>query len=240
MGSRKVSTEIKAKVHFSGRGIVTRRLHHFQMMINCKKKEKNMHIAIEGIDGVGKTTLAKNLAEKIGFQCIEKHLHALLDGEDMEQIPQYLKVTQYINHSEDALLRAWFYALGNIYMKEHYKSTDIVTDRYFASNYSWNGNTENEFIFDFLIRKLGKPQITFLLYADENARKNRILKRNSADPDLANFHGDFSLRMYHKLDSFLKRYDFNYFPLDTSNCSGEETLALVMQILQREFPDRFA
>ena len=197
-----------------------------------------MHIAIEGIDGVGKTTLARNLAKRIHFQCIEKHLHSLLDGEDPDCIPNYQKVTKYINNSEDPLLRAWFYALGNIYMREHYKNADIVTDRYFASNYSWNSNEDNVFIFEYLIRCLGKPQITFLLYANENARFNRIRQRNSADPDLRNVNGSFSMQMYQKLKGFLDQYNFHYYSLDTSELTGEETLEKVIEILRKEFPGK--
>ena len=38
-----------------------------------------MHIAIEGFDGVGKSTAAKKLAEKLGFLLVEKPLHFLFD-----------------------------------------------------------------------------------------------------------------------------------------------------------------
>jgi thymidylate kinase len=38
-----------------------------------------MHIAIEGLDGVGKTSTAKLLADEIGFKFIEKPMHYLTD-----------------------------------------------------------------------------------------------------------------------------------------------------------------
>ena len=59
-----------------------------------------MHIAIEGIDGVGKTTLARRLAKEINFHCIEKHLHALTDGEDIDDIPNSMQITSKVNASE--------------------------------------------------------------------------------------------------------------------------------------------
>ena len=43
-----------------------------------------MHIAIEGIDGVGKSTAAKNLAERLGFTLVEKPLHFLFDEDGNE------------------------------------------------------------------------------------------------------------------------------------------------------------
>lgn len=36
------------------------------------------HISIEGMDGVGKTTLSNRIAEKLGYKFVEKPLHYLL------------------------------------------------------------------------------------------------------------------------------------------------------------------
>ena len=52
-----------------------------------------MHIAIEGMDGVGKTSVAELIAEKLGYQFIEKPLHLLLDEEG--QMENYLKISSY-------------------------------------------------------------------------------------------------------------------------------------------------
>ena len=40
------------------------------------------HIAIEGMDGVGKTTTCKLLAERLGYKFIEKNLRFLFDDND--------------------------------------------------------------------------------------------------------------------------------------------------------------
>ena len=196
-----------------------------------------MHIAIEGIDGVGKTTIARKLAERLDFQFIEKHLHALFDGERMDRIPNYMRITQEINASKDSTLRAWFYALGNLYLRDHYGNADIITDRYFASNYSWNGNPENEFIFNNLIDLLGKPEITFLIYARPEVREARLRKRNSNDPDLCNATEHFSDRMYRRLDDFLYRFGFKYHMIDTSDMTAEQTLNRICRILALECPE---
>ena len=44
------------------------------------------HISIEGMDGVGKSTTCKLLAEKLGYIFVEKPLHYLLDDGDDEII----------------------------------------------------------------------------------------------------------------------------------------------------------
>ena len=55
------------------------------------------HISIEGMDGVGKSTTCKLLAEKLEYIFVEKPLHYLLDDSDDEikQIISY--VTHYHN-----------------------------------------------------------------------------------------------------------------------------------------------
>ena len=35
---------------------------------------EDMHIAIEGMDGVGKTTAARNLAERLNFKIVKMYL----------------------------------------------------------------------------------------------------------------------------------------------------------------------
>ena len=193
-----------------------------------------MHIAIEGIDGVGKTSIAHRLAERLGFLCVEKHLHALLDGENIEDIPNYMRISTQVNASPNPTFRAWFYALGNLYLREHYQGKDIVTDRYFASNYSWNGTPENEPIFDWLIQTLGKPEMTFLIYADPAVREQRIRKRNPDDADLANATVGFSDRMYQKIEQFLRRHQLPYRIIDTSTIGIDEAVDQIIDILVAE------
>lgn len=43
-----------------------------------------MHIAIEGLDGAGKTETAKIVAQKLGLDFIEKPLHFITDEQGME------------------------------------------------------------------------------------------------------------------------------------------------------------
>ena len=41
-----------------------------------------IHISIEGMDGVGKTTTCRLLAEKLGYKFVEKNLRFLFDEND--------------------------------------------------------------------------------------------------------------------------------------------------------------
>ena len=57
-----------------------------------------MHIAIEGMDGAGKTSVAKLLAEKIGFKFVEKPLHYMLDEDGT--LDNYMRVSKDVNKQE--------------------------------------------------------------------------------------------------------------------------------------------
>ena len=65
-----------------------------------------MHIAIEGFDGVGKSTAAKKLAEKLGFLLVEKPLHFLFDEEGDKE---YIRIRNEVNQSNNKQFTGWFY-----------------------------------------------------------------------------------------------------------------------------------
>ena len=109
------------------------------------------HIAIEGMDGVGKTTTARMLAARLGYRYIEKNLHELFDEDG--RFDNYFRIRDKVNASPDRLFTAWFYALGNIYLHTAHENDDVVTDRYFLSNYAWSGTEDNRAVYDLLTEK---------------------------------------------------------------------------------------
>ena len=188
-----------------------------------------MHIAIEGMDGVGKTSVAELIAEKLGYQFIEKPLHLLLDEEG--QMENYLKISSYINKQENKNLRAWFYGLGNIFLTNEFEGKGIVTDRHLVSNYFWNSNQDNEDLFKYLIKITGKPDITILLYATTEARLKRILKRNTKDTDLQELN--LYSNAYDKMEKFLKDNNMNYVVIDSSNLGLDDVVhEIILKIRQ--------
>ena len=75
------------------------------------------HISIECMDGVGKSTTCKLLAERLGYIFVEKPLHYLLDDSD-DEIKQYQKVAKRVNDNPNRNFTAWYYGLNNIYLYE--------------------------------------------------------------------------------------------------------------------------
>ena len=193
-----------------------------------------MHIAIEGMDGVGKTTVAKKLAEKLNFKLVEKPLHYMLD-EDGE-FTNYIRIRDFINKQvENNALRAWFYGLGNIFLYHRFIDEDIITDRHFVSNYYWCGSEETEEIFHCIVRIIGKPDFTFLLYASAEEGTRRIRNRDPNDPDISKINLYFEARR--KMESFLKRYNMDYIAIDTTDINAEEVVKRIVEFLPPSIRD---
>ena len=184
------------------------------------------HIAIEGMDGVGKTTVGKLLAQKLGYEFIDKNLRFLFDEGDSYE--NYFRIRDKVNASSDRLFTSWFYGLGNIYLHTLYFDKNIVTDRYLLSNYAWSGTEDNTEVYDLLVKKLGFPDLTVILYADDTAIANRILGRNKEDTDIEKVK--LAKEKYEKMICFCEHYKMPYMVIDSSVLLPDE---VVEQILKR-------
>ena len=78
------------------------------------------HISIEGMDGVGKTTTCRLLAEKLGYEFVDKNLRFLFD--ENGDYRNYLLIRDKVNANSDRLFTPWFYGLGNIYLHTQYEN----------------------------------------------------------------------------------------------------------------------
>lgn len=186
------------------------------------------HIAIEGMDGVGKTTTSRLLAERLGYLYVEKNLHELFD--ENGEFDNYFRIRDKVNQNPDRLFTSWFYALGNIYLHTNHENENVVTDRYFLSNYAWSGTEDNKEVYDLLIRKLGFPELTVILYADENAITRRLRHRDEQDSDLRKVQ--LSKEKYEKMIAFCETYRMPYMVIDTSNLSPEETVEIIVKRIE--------
>ena len=189
-----------------------------------------IHIAIEGMDGVGKTTVCKLLASKTGYTFITKPLHYLLDLEENVGWPVYFRVRNMVNNSSNRDFSAWFYGLSNIYLYEKFKNQNIITDRHIVSNYCWSGNQVNMDIYDLIIKKIGFPTLTVILYADEDTIRDRLIKRNSNDKDLKRISK--TEKVYEKMIGFCELKHFPYVVIDTSKLSTEQITNIIIKKLE--------
>lgn len=186
------------------------------------------HIAIEGMDGVGKTTTCKLLAERLGYKFIEKNLRFLFD--ENNEFDNYFRIRDKVNANPDRLFTSWFYGLGNIYLYTMFKDENIITDRHFLSNYAWSGTDDNTEVYDLLVKKLGFPDLTVVLYADETAIFNRLRSRDENDSDLDKVKK--AKEKYEKMVFFCEKYKMPYMVVDTSNLTPDQTVELIMKRIE--------
>lgn len=180
------------------------------------------------MDGVGKTTASKLLAKRLGYKFIDKNLRVLFD--DGDSYDNYIRIRDKVNASPDRLFTAWFYALGNIYLHTAHEKENIVTDRYFLSNYAWSGTENNDEVYDLLVKKLGFPDLTVILYADEHAILSRLRHRDELDSDIKKV--TLAKEKYEKMIYFCEKYKMPYMVIDTSNLSPEEVVEVIMKRIE--------
>ena len=187
------------------------------------------HISIEGMDGVGKSTTCKMLSERLGYKFVEKPLHYLFDKDESE-FAEYLRIRDQVNANPNRVFTSWFYGLGSIYMYEMFKDENIITDRHFASNYAWSGSDTNEEVYDLLVKKLGKPKLTVILYSPSEVIVERLKTRNKEDKDIA--RAKQSERIYERMISFCKKYELPHLVVDTSNMTKEQVVNRILEELK--------
>ena len=180
------------------------------------------------MDGVGKTTTCKLLAEKLGYKYIDKNLRLLFDENDGYE--NYFRIRDKVNACPDRLFTSWFYGLGNIYLHTFFKEEKIVTDRYYLSNYAWSGTEDNSEVYELLVKKLGVPNLTVILYADEKAIFARLRHRDEYDSDLEKVK--LSKEKYEKMIFFCEKFNMPYMVVDTSRLSPEEVVETIMKRIE--------
>lgn len=185
-----------------------------------------MIISIEGMDGVGKTTVAKYIQRKYKFKYIKEPLCELFNLSNKE----LLNISEKVFKCTDERIIAWYLSLGDIFALSKYRDDNIVMDRHILLNYYWNGSKNSEEIFNLEQNLFGKPDLTILLYATIDERRRRVIKRNPDDPDLKN--ANMWIDGYDKMINYLKRYNYNYVLVDTSNLSEEETILKIDNIMK--------
>ena len=182
------------------------------------------HISIEGMDGVGKTTICRELSKRLGYEFIEKPLHFIFDDEG--SVSNYRRISKKVNENENRNFTAWYYGLNNIYLYEKFKDQNIITDRHIVSNYCWSGSSYNMDIYNLILKKIGKPTITIILYAKPEAILSRLKGRNAHDPDIKKL--DKSEKAYEKMIYFCELKKLDYIIVDSTGKTVDEVVEEIL------------
>lgn len=185
-----------------------------------------MLISIEGMDGVGKSTITKRVSKALDIPLVEKPIDRLLclDKEHSNIITEKI----YSDYSSN--VQGMYYLLGYLSALEDSKKEDIIMDRSFLSTYYFSYNEENAPLFDIITNYYGLPDLTIILYASIDERIKRIKKRNSSDVDLNKKR--LYIDDYTKFFEGIKKYNMPYLVINNEKLQAEDTALLVSTIVK--------
>ena len=156
--------------------------------MKIEKINQPILIVFEGMDGSGKTSISKKLANKLKFTWLRT------PPEDFSSMRE--KIDQ--KYKDVGLALQLFYASTNVYISDVIKKkledgNSIILDRYVASTIAYDRIIRDSGLSDdFWIKKIFsnviKPNITFYLVTNDEERKRRIKQRKK------NYCDDFSIR----------------------------------------------
>ena len=192
-----------------------------------------MIVAFDGLDGVGKTTIARKFANDFTFKYIERPLYEVF-GITNRNSPKYQAACdleeRVYNDTKSSELRACLTSLGLIYLHKIMNKENIVLDRSLLSNFSYNGDYQSLPLFKALLEMNIYPDVAFLLYASDDIRKQRVVKRNPNDRDLTN--PDVISQTYDKLFKFINEYNLPIILINTDNKNEQEVYDEVRKVYE--------
>lgn len=187
------------------------------------------HVSIEGMDGVGKSTTCKLLAEKLGCKFVEKPLHYLFDEEE-GKLDNYMIIRNQVNKNPDRNFTAMFYGLGSMFMYQKFAGEKIVTDRHLCSNYAWSGTDDNLDVYELLLKKMGTPTLTVILYSTSEKIIERLKTRDINDSDISK--AKKSEEIYGKMEWFCRHFNLPYIRIDSTEKKPEEVAEAILEKLR--------
>lgn len=192
-----------------------------------------MLIAIEGVDGSGKTTIGKALADRLSFSFVEK---SLMNASGLSKA-EYIKMREYLKKCTVASdqLMALFFGMNNILCSSMGRKMDIVADRYIATSFFWYGNEDTMPLYDSLAKMISAPMLTVVLNVPSSVAIERVKQRNFKTSDerdkeilKAQRAGEFA----NKVIPFLERHGYNYVVIENQN-SIEQVVDSIVYLLHK-------
>ena len=185
-----------------------------------------MLISIEGLDGVGKTGVAKTLAEKLNYPLSAKPIRGLL-GITKEQSSN---ITEKIYSQYSPNMQALYYLMGYLSVLEDGRKQDHISDRSILSTYYFSYCEENQAVFDFFANNFGFPNLTIILYASVEERVRRIRHRDQFDSDLK--RDRIYKNGYTKYFDAIKKYNVPYLLVNTEIINQEEVIDITLRLIE--------
>lgn len=185
-----------------------------------------MKLVIEGMDGVGKTTVAKKIAEKYNIKYVDGLMNTFFrdEGFSEEEIKVLNKAIEKFYNYNNSIIRTWIMGFANLFNLMNYKD-DVIIDRHCITTFFYNGDKKSCRIYKIMQYLSGKPDLVIILVANPKERVKRIKHRNITDKDLSE-----SIKLSYGYDKFIeiaKYLNLNYVTIQTDNLSLDEVIGKV-------------
>lgn len=179
-----------------------------------------MHIAIEGMDGAGKTSQAKAVAHALQCEFIAKSFHEMNDPSG--KYDNFFTINQYTSSCLNGI-----YGLRKNYYLKKIRHENVVTDRFYISNYWSRSEDYNISFFKEVSYVWGKPDLMILLYAEPEILYNRIYARNADDKDL--WKPQLAINAYHLMREFAISMSFEVLVINTSELCFDYVTNIILK-----------
>lgn len=178
-----------------------------------------MHIAIEGMDGVGKTSQAKEVARRINGEFIPKSFHEMNDVSGVYD--SFVTIDKFTCGEIPGV-----YGLRQNYFIKKFSEEDVVTDRFYVSNYWSRADSLSVEYFKKISNVWGIPDLIIILYARPEILYERIYARNPKDKDL--WKPQRAQEAYQLMFSFAEQMGLQVLVIDNSELSFEQTTEIIL------------
>ena len=188
-----------------------------------------MIITVDGLDGAGKSTLAKNLAKELNYEYVDKPIYELfhVKGDDNYLYNQIYHLQDLVyNQTDSNTLKSWFTGLSLLYIKEVMSDRNIIIDRGLLSAYAFNGDENSEPVFNTLLQLGVWFDMSIVVLVSNEERMRRLKERNINDPDLE-LDKIRNLR-YDSIKNFIASHNVPALVIDTDNKTPDEVLSIAL------------
>jgi dTMP kinase len=192
-----------------------------------KFRQIPVFIVVEGLDGTGKSTLAKELS-------------SILDAELLRTPPdEFTDIRNKIDQTywECGLAAQLFYGSTVAFTSKKVqkflqRGHSVVVDRYWLSTHAYARCRDESLDLAEVIPMLKKPDMTIMLYLDEITRLKRIKIRGMSKADMKSFDQHKQLREAY-MQALTLPITGKVLKIDTSYLTPEQCAGLVVEELQR-------
>lgn len=193
-----------------------------------------MFIAIEGIDGAGKTSLSKMLASKLNYEySSQKALSIHMGIPDNQYLTYCHNYRNMVNADADSMLMLYSLSCFLSGRKEN-----VVCDRHLATVFFWYGNKTTLYIAETIYKLTKKPDITIILNVTVDTALARI-KKKLADNTINRLDAqrDFKKakeanKFVQNVIPFLQHFNLPYIIIDANEKSVDEILDEILLFLK--------